>query len=293
MGTSASSSGARPVTPLVPSWVEQPVPVDLPAAPPDMPLPNPPGCAPLAPPGEVPSDQPPPPIEAPSEPDRFRGGRVGFSRYAGGGAGGGGGLGRSLRNYISRANGGAKGAARRMGIARKTAANLLGFTQAVNNRGMDAALREIGLDQLVGRPFDEVLPELIDALCADDGGSIDEGIARSALSDVFAELSAEGLETDNNLSQGELTEVIVGYIAQTIRLRLLHDIGIKAIKLPSDVTAVLKLQNEVYALIKETVRDSVTARVTAIGKLSPKALQTEAGRIYELAHEVILANTEE
>jgi hypothetical protein len=262
-----------------------------------MPLPNPPGFAPLAPPGDWPSDQPLPPIQAPAEPDRFREGRVSFSRFASGGGGGGGGAGgglsRSLRSYVSRATGGAKGAARRMGIARKTAANLLAFTQAVNNRGMDTALREIGLNQLVGKPFDEILPELVDALCADDGGSIDEGIARSALSDVFAELSAEGLEVGNNLSQAELTEVIVGYIAQTIRLRLLHDIGTKAIKLPSDVTAVLKLQNEVYALVKETVRDSVTARVATLGKLSPKALQTEAGRIYELAHEVILANAEE
>lgn len=190
-------------------------------------------------------------------------------------------------------SGGARTAAHRMGVPRRTAANILGFAQSVAQSGSDEALKKIGLERFVGRKLDDIYPDLIDALCADDGGSIDEGIARASLADAFAEMSSDDAGTGKKLTPTDLNELLVNFIAQSIRHRILNDIGTKAISLPEKITDIESLQQEVYDLIKGSVRDAVGTRLGQLGNFTSAQLDTEADKIYELAHEVIISRTEE
>lgn len=303
MGTSASSTGPGAGTPLVPSWIE-PAPADTPVpsnqAPPptnQQVLPHPPQApngAPAVPSGVQPQHAPVPalpPIEEPAEPRRFQSPRTNFSGYARTGAGGG--LSRALRQYITRSSGGTRTAAHRMGVPRHTVANILGFTQAAAQAGTDEALKKIGLDRFVDKPVEEVCAELIDALCAHDGGSIDEGIARASLAEAFAEMTAGHDENHKKLTTADLNELVINFVAQSIRHRILNDIGTKAISLPANIADIETLQQEVYDLIKGSVRDAVEPRMGKLGNFTPTQLDAEAGRIYELALEVIVSRTEE
>ncbi len=180
-----------------------------------------------------------------------------------------------------------------MGVPRHTAANLLGFAQAAAQSGTDEALKKIGLERFVDKPVEEVCAELIDALCAHDGGSIDEGIARASLAEAFAEMTAGHDDNHKKLTTADLNELVINFVAQSIRHRILNDIGTKAISLPNNIADIETLQQEVYDLIKGSVRDAVGTRLGKLGNFTPTQLDAEAGKIYELALEVIVSRTEE
>src|SRR5205823_6592390 len=124
------------------------------------------GAAPPAPP-----DRPPP--SAPPEPSRFAQPRGNLTRFARSGGTHRPSLGRAVSQYVSRATGGARRAAQRMGASRSTGSQLLRLLVDVRQQGAAAALRPLNLEALAGRPAAEVLSALLDHLCP-DGGSIDE-----------------------------------------------------------------------------------------------------------------------
>jgi hypothetical protein len=109
------------------------------------------------------------------------------SRFASGGGEAGG---RSPALPIARfvqALGGAREAAREAPVGRAVANRLLAFGQATAQRGIDAALREFGLEDAVGLAADEALQRIVDTLAA-GANTLDETAAREALVDVIREL---------------------------------------------------------------------------------------------------------
>jgi hypothetical protein len=71
--------------------------------------------------------------------------------------------------------------------ATRTATRFAAFADAVAERGLDNALRDIGLERLVGKSAGEIALSLTDELC-DDGSALDEVDARKAMSDLNKEL---------------------------------------------------------------------------------------------------------
>ena len=95
-----------------------------------------------------------------------------------------------LRQYVA-ATGGARALSRSEGgggrhggggssAARKVGRNLAGFLSSVRSAGLDEALREIGLANLIGRSVGEVAAGLLNAL-AGPANTLDEHAARLAL----------------------------------------------------------------------------------------------------------------
>lgn len=105
------------------------------------------------------------------------GGGAGGGGATPGGGGGGGGNGR----------GGGSGGRSFGRAARGTAGALGGFLSRVETVGLDEALREAGLEDLIGRPAAEVTAGLLDALAA-PAGTLDEHAARKALEVINAEM---------------------------------------------------------------------------------------------------------
>jgi hypothetical protein len=102
---------------------------------------------------------------------------------AGGGAGGGG-----AAPGGGHGGEGGGGGGRSFGrAARGTGGALGGFLSRVETVGLDEALREAGLEDLIGRPAAEVTAGLLDALAA-PAGTLDEHAARKALEVINAEM---------------------------------------------------------------------------------------------------------
>lgn len=99
---------------------------------------------------------------------------------------------RILRKFVER-NGGARHMAHGgdgaggSTAAANSAARLAGFAGTVADQGLDDALRDIGLERLIGRSAGEIALSLTDELC-EDGDTLEEVDARKAMSDLNREL---------------------------------------------------------------------------------------------------------
>lgn len=290
MGTTAASSGPGAGTPLVPSWLDG---ADAPAAP-AAPIPAggpPPAIPPAAvpvPPGQ-PQPVPPealPSIQSPAEPKRFQSARLNFTHYISGGNRST--LNRALRDYVTKSSGGPRKASQRMAVPRRVASRILSFRQAVQAGGTAEALRTFGLAKLVGRPVEEITPQLVDAWCEGvDGGGGDEGIARNALTEAMAEVCAEGMLTGADFSLADLRELFIRFVTHSITDRVFNDIGMSAISLPTDVAAVQRLEREVLDVIRGSVRDAIGSQLDQAGTMSREQLNLQTDRIYQLAYELV------
>ena len=177
MGTSRASKGPGSGTPLVPTWLDEPTSTPLPGdgtGPPDQADDGQPDGADASP-----EDKPTasPAIQPPPIPARFQSARGNFSRFAKSGGSDTGALRRGVRHYVRTGTRDSKNATSRMGSARSTASGALGVFRGILRDGVENTLRYLNLNNLVGRSAEDLLVGMTDTICQ-DGGSIDEGIAR-------------------------------------------------------------------------------------------------------------------
>jgi len=277
MGTSTGNPGQGGSTPLIPSWL----PPDGAAPPPpaDQPLPD--GVLPPVP--APPALPPIPPTEAA---DRFTAARNNFSRFASSGGSDRASLGRALSHYVSTASGSSRAAAQRMGSSRTAGAQLLGFLSGALANGPREALRALNLQNLAGRPIEEVFLGLIDYVCP-DGGTLDEGIAREAFIETIADLAENGVADLDSLTADQMQTIFELYATHAIETRLCNDIGIKAITLPANATQAASVQAQLLDFVRRSVADSLTQARTAMLALTPQRVSGFVTRVYEQAFGIL------
>jgi hypothetical protein len=284
MGTSNAYPGPGDKTPLVPSWLGSGGPAPPPPAPP---LPQPPPV-PIDQPVPVPAPPALPPIAIAAAAHRFLTARNNFSRFASSGGTDRKSLGRATSNYVSTAAGGSRTAAQRMGASRTAGANLLNFLSGAAANGPREALHSLNLQTLAGRPIEEVFLGLMDYVCeGQDGGTVDEGIAREAFIETIADLTENGITDLDALTPEQMQTIFELYAAHAIEARLCNDIGTKSITVPSDATQAAAVQEQLLDFIRGSVADALAA-----AQINMQALTTERAlgivtSVYERAFSVL------
>jgi len=120
-----------------------------------------------------------------------------------------------LRDYVSQ-SGGARAVAQRggslgrTGAAQNAARALAGFASLASRVGLDEALRQSGLGDLVGRPVTDIILGLVDH-CGGPGSAIDEVDARNAMSRLLHEML-------DDAADGEAVDAVLKEIAEGPRL---------------------------------------------------------------------------
>jgi len=282
MGTSGPSDGPNPGTPLVPSWLG-----DGPAAPPpgDGGAPPPPVGLPDGAPAPAPA--PLPPIPPPPPPDRFRSARRNFSQFAGSGGSDTRALRRGVRDYVRSGAGGSRNATARMGASRTAARGVLGVFRDFQRDGVGATLRRLNLGDLADRPLADVFLGLTDIVC-EDGGSIDEGIARDAWLETIADLGARAAADADRLTVEQMRDAFLSFIAHSIEGRLFQDIGAKGFKFAADLAAIEAFERQLRSYIRRSVRDSFTSDLSAPAALSDQQVRTIVDRTYHEAWDILV-----
>ncbi len=279
MGTSNAFGGPAGGTPLVPSWLQPddgggPAPDVGAGAPQDTAAPGAPVPPPL------------PPIPPVAEPKRFIAARSNFSRFAGSGGRDRASLGRAVSHYVGTASGGARTAATRMGSSHAAGGKLLGFLSDVVARGAHEALRALNLENLAGRPIEQIFLGLADYICP-DGGTVDEGIAREAFIETIVDLAAAGVTNLDGLTAEQMQTVFELYATNAIEARLCNDIGAKTVTLPSDAREASRVQAQLHDFIRRGVADALTAARATAQALTPDRVLAFVGRIYEQAFGIL------
>lgn len=274
MGTSTAYKGPGGGTPLIPSWLgsdDGDNPPSIPAAP---------GGATPAPDLVPPAPANRPAMPAPADPNRFMSARNNFTRFAHSGGRDRASLGRAVSSYVSTSTGGARQAAQRMGASRGAGARLLGFLTDVQALGAREALRTLNLEGLAGRPIDEVFVGLADYICP-NAGTVDDGIAREAFVETIIELTTLGVTDMDALTPEQMQTVFELYATHAIEARLCNDIGIKAITMPDDAQAALRIQEQLRDFIRNGVSDALTAARTETPILTQDRIQSFVDTVYE------------
>ncbi len=286
MGTSTAYGGPGGGTPLVPTWLGSEggtsppaMPVEAASSSDGTPVPQP----------AAPSGRPAiPPL---GDPGRFTSARSNFTRFAKSGGSDRAGLGRAVAGYVSSAVGGSRQAAQRMGASRGAGARLLGFLSDAQARGVREALRALDLEGLVGHPLAEILVGLADYVCP-GAGTIDEGIAREAYVETIVELATEGLTDMDAFTPDQLQTVFELYATHAIEARICNDIGTKAVTVPADAHAALRVQAQLRDFIRGGVSDALTTARAETPTLTPDRIQSFVDRVYESAFGFLQARGE-
>ena len=154
-------------------------------------------------------------------------------------------------------------------------------------------MRALHLENLAGRPIEEIFSGLADYICP-DGGTIDEGIAREAFIETIADLAAAGVTDLDAMTADQMQTVFELYATNAIEGRLCNDIGAKTITLPSDAREASRVQAQLHDFIQRGVADALTAARAAAQALTPDRVLAFVGRVYEQAFGIlqIMGNVE-
>ena len=281
MGTSNQFGGSSGRSPLLPSWLSDGSDAGVPPA-------TPQPSAPTAPAPTVPPAPPAQPSLTPGDPDRFRLPRSNLTRFAGSGGADRRSMGRAVSRYVSGSAGGARQAAQRMGPSRGVGARLINFLNAVQANGAQAALRTLNLENLAGRPIEEIFAGLADYICP-EGGAIDEGIAREAFAETIADLAEAGITDIDQLTAGQIETVFELYATHAIEARLYNDIGNKLVTVPASPQAAERVQMQLREFIQRGVSDALHASSVRIQALAQSEVMAFVTDMYQAAFEVLRA----
>jgi hypothetical protein len=174
-----------------------------------------------------------------------------------------------------------------MGASRTVARGVLGLLRDFQRDGVGATLHRLNFDDLAGRPLAEVFFGLTDVVCQ-DGGSIDEGIARDSWLEAIADLGALGAADLETLTLDQMREAFLSFIAHSIEGRLFQDIGAKGFKFAADLKAIESFERQLRSYIRRAVRDSFTGDLTAPATLSDQQIGTIVNRTYDEAWEILV-----
>lgn len=217
---------------------------------------------------------------------RFTGARTNFTNFINSGGLDRRALGRSVSSYISKASGGSRTAAKRIGASKRVATGIVDFINTVRSQGVVAALNSHNLDNLVGRPIDEVFAGLLNDICP-DGGNIDEGLARNAFVETIAQLVTEGMESIDNLTVEQFQHVIEIFVTNAIEGRLYNDIGTKIIFESANVQTGEFIQAQVHDFIQGSVSDAIARHASEFENLSGLDTNILVDHIYADAYEIL------
>jgi hypothetical protein len=196
-------------------------------------------------------------IHEPSPPSgMWTGARRSISRVASSG-GGRTAIGKAARSYV-RALGGKRAAAKSSSAGVRSTLALGGFLTSVASNGLPEALRQQGLENLIGKPTEEVFVGLCDLL-APAGGSLQDSVAREsvleALEQLYDKLILDGddLNAVEKFSASDIKQATEAAITAYIYHRWLLQLGIKIEQRAITADRAIKLERDMKLYIREAV----------------------------------------
>ncbi|KQW75631.1 hypothetical protein ASC89_22095 [Devosia sp. Root413D1] len=282
MGTSGSSRGTGNGGSLIPTFLDEPSSKPLPS---EVAAPGSDGDGSSGGDGENP-EAPRPDIPAQAEDNRFSSARRNFSVFASSGGSDTGALRRAVRDYVRSGYGTSGNATRAMGSSRATAAGVLDVLRSFTRDGVAQTLARFNLSGFAGRPATEILTALTDILC-EDGGTIDEAIARDAWLEAVASVEAAGIVDLDSMTPDQLSEVFLAFISHSIQSKLFQEIGVNGFRV-ADLDEIRAFENQFRSYIDGRVRDAFSGNLSEVGTMSDDRIRAVVEQTYRDAWEVFI-----
>lgn len=257
MGTSTSNHGQKGNTPLVPSWLDE-------------------------------DDGQLPVIPQPAVPGRFTTPRGNFTRYVNSGGRSNSNLHRAASDYVRHSLGGSENATKRLGSARSSTARMVSLFNSFANRGVAETSQTYGLGDIIGKEASDVFLRIMDFVCP-DGGSTDEGIARSSFIEALASMSDWENKPIEVLTPQEFLVFTETFMSNVIEKRLVNDIGNKLFSLPDDISKVENIQVQLKEYTQGAVSDAISNLKVEIENIDAAQTQHIMDSVYQEAYTILSA----
>jgi len=279
MGTSTSNRGQNGKTPLVPSWLDDNGGDNLPLNP----------QTPQNPDGDNQQQE-----NKPAQPDprRFSAPRSNFTRYINSGGSGGGNLRRAASSYVRHSAGGSHNATMRLGSARGSTARLVSVMGGFAISGVSATAQLFHLGDIIGKSAKDVFVRIMDFVCP-DGGSTDEGIARSAYIEALSAMPDWENKQIETLTPPEFLAFTEIYMADVIQQKIVNDIGNKLFSLPNNIADIENIEAQMIDFIRNTVTDAVSKLNVDIKSIDQQQAHGVIDLVYKTAFDIMASFGEE
>lgn len=143
-------------------------------------------------------------------------------------------------------------------------------------------LKQFGFDDLIGKPAGEGLARLTDAVCP-PGGPLDEAIARDAFAEAIVDLAVGGMTDISALTPDQWQSLFLDFISRSIEARIINDVGLKSITMPSDLNAAQQVERNLHQLVDGCVKDAFAQTLVNGNTIQDKQIQTAMDSIYQTA----------
>ena len=283
MGTSASASGTGPGKPLVPSWLDDPDTGPLPGGD-DESIPGDGVNGDVSQNGQDGGTKPP--LPATDEGQRFSSARANFTRFARSGGSDQSALHRAVRDYVHTGIKGSNNAVRRMGSSRAAASRTLGVLRGLQRDGIQETLHRHNLLHLSGRSIQEIFIGLTEIVCQ-DGGLIDDAIARDAWLETIADLDQFSIDNLDALTDEQVRELFLNFIAHSIEVRIYQEIGVNSFKLSCDLADIESFDEQFRNYIERSVQDSFHGDLSNLSDMSDDDIRNIVDKTYLEAWELL------
>jgi len=243
MGTSASYGGPKGSNPLIPSWVDTPLPGEA--------------ASPAA--GNDDGDQ----AEATPLPslngNRLKPLRAAIRSSARSGGSDSRAMRAAARHFVSKSMGGARRGAQRMGVARRAGGRMVQAFSALAAGGAAQLARVLQLRSLAGLSAPEVWDRLAEFVCS-DGGSIDEAIVKAAFCQTLIQEMENGLTDLLEANAEQLASFFERFIGECVIERLSQEGGSLLEQSGVSAAAAFNHMGTLRSLVSVHVRQQLGAR---------------------------------
>jgi hypothetical protein len=139
----------------------------------------------------------------------------------------------------------------------------------------------VGLGHCVGRNAGDVFVEILEVICP-DGGRIDEGIAREAFERSISECIREDIAIED-LTAEQWAELLINFLALSIQLRVIADIGQSSLDVPTDINQALAAEAIMKSVIYATVNEQIGDVLERTASIPAERLREVTDDAYERA----------
>jgi hypothetical protein len=291
MGTSASGTGPRPTTPLIPTWIPQ-LDGDLVGAD---------GQANDDEIGDVGEGEETdvtvvdtaPPLQSAEIavlPNRYRSPRSKFKVFSRDRNNNQAFLRDALRQYVRDSSGGSRTISRRMQPSSTRVARFFTVANAIRTDGVVTTLATFQLQAYNDRPLIEILAALTDIVF--DDSSIyhdiqDDSITKIAYVNTITRVDGLGVIDLDHLTNGNVELMIAIFIEETIVARVICDIGTKLYADLTDCNEALAIEETIYQIVSGYVRNDIMPDIIATQRGVIADLEAKMEQIYRIAFDCI------
>ena len=163
------------------------------------------------------------------------------------------------KSYI-KSSGGSRAATKSSIAGINVGRNYLGFLSGVSKEGFNETLQKYDLSDCIGKSSEEVIAKIADRI-APTGSTNDEAIARAAIMIAFDRLyekildSGRDIESLDSINSETLSDTVVEFVSAYIFKKWVYEAGIALERNDLSESEAIKLENEMRFFIRDEVKN--------------------------------------